>query len=79
MCIYYNYIYMYFNLNLYFILYHCSPQRGELPTTPRKLCKTNKCKQNTGQTLGHLVSVSNSGVQDNKSDRRDCIEAEKVK
>ena len=40
------------------ILYHCSPQRAESPTTPRELRKTAKYKHNIGQTLQHFALVS---------------------
>ena len=46
------------------ILHHCSPRRGELPTTPRELRETAKCKCNIGQTLQHLASVSHLEATD---------------
>ena len=52
------------------ILYHCSLQQGESPTTPRELRKTAKCKRNIGQTLQQSVSESNLEVQSNKDGRR---------
>ena len=62
------------------ILYHCSPRRGESPTTPRELCKTVKCKRNIGRTLQNLVSESHLEVKDNRGcRRRECKEATKVK
>ena len=41
------------------------PWGGEVPTTPRMLCKTIKCNHNIGQTSQHLALAFNCGVQDN--------------
>ena len=45
------------------VLHHCSPRRGESPTTPRELHETAKCKRNVGQTLQHLASALHLEVE----------------
>ena len=61
------------------VLYHCSPQRGESPTTPRELHKTTKCKCNVGQALQHIVSVLHLKALDNRGCRTECKELTKSK
>ena len=70
----YTQIYVYigaFWLAFGLILYHCSPQRGESPTTPRELPKTAKCKCNIGHTVQHLASALYLEAQDNRGCRRE--------
>ena len=59
------------------ILHYCSPQRRELPTTPRELCKTAKCKHKIGPTLQYLVLALHLRVQDSRGYRRECKEGVK--
>ena len=68
-----------FRLAFGLILYHCSPQQGESPTTPRELWETAKCKHNVGQTLQLLVSALHFEVQGNRGCRRECKETTKRK
>ena len=68
---------MCFCCNLSLLLYHCSPQRGEMPITPGKLHNTAKYKCNIGKTLQHIGLAFE--VQDNRGAKRDCKEVEKIK
>ena len=66
-----------FWLALDLILYHCFPQRGELPTTPRELHEIAKYKCNIGHTLQHSVSPLYLEAQNNRGGRRECKAATK--
>ena len=77
LCLYaltYSYICIYrcFWLAFGLILYHCSAQQGESPTTPRELRKTAKYKRNIGQTLQQLASALHPRLKDNRRCRKEC-------
>ena len=61
------------------VLHYCYPWPGELPTTPRKLSKTAKCKCSVGHMIQHLALVLYLEAQSNKDHRRECKEIKKKK